>query len=62
MQQAQYNAEMAAEWGVLRWLFNNGSIPLIEAFTQASVDLVDFHNNVVFEALNSVDNYLRIQV
>ena len=62
MQQAQYDAEMAAEWGVLGWLFNNGSIPLIEAFTQASVDLVDFHNNVVFEALNSVDNYLRIQV
>ncbi|GJS90556.1 patatin-like protein 1 [Tanacetum coccineum] len=61
MQQAQYDAEMAAEWGVFGWLFNNGSIPLIEAFTQASADLVDFHNNVVFEALNSVDNYLRIQ-
>ncbi|GJZ31565.1 patatin-like protein 1 [Tanacetum coccineum] len=72
MQQAQYDAEMAADYsllvmreishppprGVFGWLFNNGSIPLIEAFTQASADLVDFHNNVVFEALNSVDNYL----
>ncbi|KAI3785045.1 hypothetical protein L1987_44154 [Smallanthus sonchifolius] len=60
-QQRRYDAKMAAKWGVLGWLVNNGSAPLIEAFTQASADLVGFHNNVVFEALNSVDCYLRIQ-
>ncbi|KAJ9562268.1 hypothetical protein OSB04_007428, partial [Centaurea solstitialis] len=60
-QQPRYDAKMAAKWGVLGWLVTNGSAPLIEAFTQASADLVVFHDNVVFEALNSVDNYLRIQ-
>ncbi|KAJ0526783.1 putative galactolipase [Helianthus annuus] len=53
---------MAAKWGVIGWLTNQGSAPLIEAFTEASADLVVMHNNIVFEALNSVDNYLRIQV
>ncbi|MFS7973972.1 putative Acyl transferase/acyl hydrolase/lysophospholipase [Helianthus anomalus] len=57
----RYNAKMAAKWGVLGWLANNGA-PLIEAFTEASADLVGFHNNVVFEALHSVHCYIRIQV
>ncbi|KVH92550.1 Acyl transferase/acyl hydrolase/lysophospholipase [Cynara cardunculus var. scolymus] len=60
-QQPRYDAKMAAKWGVLEWLVAKGSVPLVEAFTQASADLVAFHDNVVFEALNSVDNYLRIQ-
>ncbi|XP_024977805.1 patatin-like protein 1 [Cynara cardunculus var. scolymus] len=60
-QQPRYDAKMAAKWGVLGWLLTNGSVPLVEAFTQASADLVVFHDNVVFEALNSTDNYLRIQ-
>nr|XP_043616557.1 patatin-like protein 3 [Erigeron canadensis] len=58
----QYDAKMAAKWGVLGWLVNNGSAPLIDAFNQASGDLVVIHNDVVFEALKSVDNHLRIQV
>lgn len=61
-QTPKFNAKEAAKWGVLGWLVNQGSAPLIEAFTQASADLVVMHNNVVFEALNSVNNYLRIQV
>ena len=61
-QQPRYDAKMAAKWGVLGWLVNNNSSPLIGSYSQASTDLVVFHNNVVFEALNSVDNYLRIQV
>ncbi|KAK9048624.1 hypothetical protein SSX86_032412 [Deinandra increscens subsp. villosa] len=60
-QKQQYNAKIAAKWGVLGWLVNNGSAPLIDAFTQSSADLVGFHNNVVFEALNSLGCYLRIQ-
>ncbi|CAI9282963.1 unnamed protein product [Lactuca saligna] len=60
-QQFPYDAKMAAKWGVLGWLVNNNSTPLIESFLQASADLVVFHNNIVFEALSSVDNYLRIQ-
>ncbi|KAF5791768.1 putative patatin-like phospholipase domain, Acyl transferase/acyl hydrolase/lysophospholipase [Helianthus annuus] len=60
-QTPKFDAKMAAKWGVIGWLTNQGSAPLIEAFTEASADLVVMHNNIVFEALNSVDNYLRIQ-
>ncbi|GKC48742.1 patatin-like protein 1, partial [Tanacetum coccineum] len=61
-QQPLFDAKMAAKWGVLGWLLNQGTAPLIDAFTQASSDLVVFHNEVVFEALSSTTNYLRIQV
>ncbi|XP_076883168.1 patatin-like protein 3 isoform X2 [Bidens hawaiensis] len=60
-QTPKYDAKMAAKWGVLGWLVNQGSSPLIEAFTQASADLVVMHDNIISEALNSVNNYLRIQ-
>ncbi|XP_052736611.1 patatin-like protein 2 [Vigna angularis] len=61
-QEAKYSAKEAAEWGVLSWVSTtNGSTPLIDAFTQASADMVDFHISSVFRALNSEHNYLRIQ-
>lgn len=58
----KYDARKASKWGVLGWLYNDNSTPLIDSFFQASVDVVDFHNAVVFEALHSQNNYLRIQV
>ncbi|KAJ4963117.1 hypothetical protein NE237_023056 [Protea cynaroides] len=58
----KYSAKMAAKWGVLGWLHNDGSTPLVDVFTQASSDMVDFHIGVVFQALQSEQNYLRIQV
>ncbi|CAL5367001.1 unnamed protein product [Camellia sinensis] len=57
----RYNATMAAKWGVLGWLSNNGSTPLVDVFNQASADMVDVHLSVVFQALHSENNYLRIQ-
>ncbi|KAJ9674464.1 hypothetical protein PVL29_023797 [Vitis rotundifolia] len=57
----KYNAKMAAKWGVLGWLLHGGSTPLVDVFTQASADMVDFHISVVFLALHSGNNYLRIQ-
>ncbi|OWM70908.1 patatin-like protein 2 [Punica granatum] len=57
----KYNAKMAAEWGTLGWLLHDGSVPLVDAFTQASGDMVDFHLSAVFQALHSEENYLRIQ-
>ncbi|KAJ7958134.1 Patatin [Quillaja saponaria] len=57
----KYNAGEAAEWGVLGWLTNDGSTPLVDVFTQASADMVDFHLSVVFQALHSEKSYLRIQ-
>ncbi|XP_031480571.1 patatin-like protein 2 [Nymphaea colorata] len=57
----RYNAESAAKWGMLGWLVNGGSSPLIDTFTQSSGDMVDFHLSVVFQATGSEKNYLRIQ-
>ncbi|KAJ7958133.1 Patatin [Quillaja saponaria] len=58
---AKYDAKMAAKWGTLDWLTHNGSTPLIDVFTQASADMVDFHIGVVSQAFHSEDKYLRIQ-
>lgn len=58
----KYDAKMAAKWGVLGWLVHGGSSPIVDVFTQASADMVDFHISVFFQALHSEENYLRIQV
>ncbi|XP_010269002.1 PREDICTED: patatin-like protein 2 isoform X2 [Nelumbo nucifera] len=58
----KYNANMATKWGIIQWLVNGGSTPLVDVFTQASGDMVDYHNAVVFQALKSGSSYLRIQV
>ncbi|KAJ4964376.1 hypothetical protein NE237_024315 [Protea cynaroides] len=57
----KYSAKKAAKWGVMGWLYNDGSTPLVDVFNQASSDMVDFHIGVVFQALQSEQNYLRIQ-
>ncbi|KAH6755705.1 phospholipase A 2A [Perilla frutescens var. hirtella] len=57
----KYSAKKAAKWGVLGWLINGGSTPIVDVFTQASADMVDFHISVFFQALHSEQNYLRIQ-
>lgn len=56
----QYNATMAAKWGILDWLTNGGWVPLVDVFTQACADMVDFHIALLFQARK--ENYLRIQV
>ncbi|WJX09422.1 Proteolipid protein 2 [Trifolium repens] len=57
----KFNAQMAAKWGLLDWLTQSGSNPLIDVFTQSSGDMIDFHLSAVTQALHSEDNYLRIQ-
>ncbi|XP_008444643.1 patatin-like protein 2 [Cucumis melo] len=57
----RYTAELAAEWGMLDWLTNGGSTPIIDVFSQASSDMVDLHLSVIFQALHCEENYLRIQ-
>ncbi|GER30867.1 patatin family protein [Striga asiatica] len=56
----KYDAKSAGQWGVFGWLYVTPS-PLLKAYNQANVDMVDFHNAVVFQALHSQHNYLRIQ-
>ena len=36
--------------------------PLVNVFTQASADIVNYHISVVFKALDGENNYLRIHV
>jgi len=59
---ASYDAIDAAKWGLLKWLSNDGKVPITEMFQQASADMVDVYATVVFQAFNSEKNYLRIQV
>ncbi|RZB58488.1 Patatin-like protein 2 isoform B [Glycine soja] len=58
----KYSADEAAQWGIFSWVTTtNGGTPLIDAFSHASSDMVDFHITSLFQALNSEHNYLRIQ-
>lgn len=58
----KFNAKDVAGWGLLSWLTHDNSSPLIDAFMQASSDMVDYHLSAVFRALHSEANYIRIQV
>ncbi|KAI7736450.1 hypothetical protein M8C21_011845 [Ambrosia artemisiifolia] len=58
----EHDATECSKWGVVRWLVAaGGSAPLVDIFTQASGDIVDYHLSTVFQALHSAENYLRIQ-
>uniref|UniRef100_A0A251VEB6 Patatin n=1 Tax=Helianthus annuus TaxID=4232 RepID=A0A251VEB6_HELAN len=59
--QEKYDATKSSSWGILGWLAGGGSTPLVDVFTQASGDMVDYHISTVFQALHSTENYLRIQ-
>ena len=58
----RYTAAKASEWGLLSWVFNNGATPIIDIFSDASADVVDFLLSTIFQARNHQRNYLRIQV
>lgn len=60
--EVKYNAHDAAKWGMLNWLTSGGSTPIINVFSYSSADMVDLNLSVVFQALHSEKNYLRIQV
>jgi len=57
-----YDAEEVAKWGVLGWLRSgDGSVPLIEIFSNGSADMTDYNCSVIFDSHDSLQNYLRIQ-
>ncbi|OAY35443.1 hypothetical protein MANES_12G102200v8 [Manihot esculenta] len=59
----KYRAATASKWGLINWVFDNGKTPLLDIFSDASSDLVDFHVSTLFQSLlHSKDYYLRIQV
>ncbi|KAJ1256653.1 hypothetical protein BS78_K338500 [Paspalum vaginatum] len=57
----KYDAVQSSRWGLLGWLYNRGATPIIDSFSTASSDLVDIHASVLFQALRSDKQYLRIQ-
>ncbi|PRQ47914.1 putative galactolipase [Rosa chinensis] len=57
----KYSAVEASKWGLVNWMFNNGSTPLLDIFGDASSDMVGFHVSTLFQSLHLKDNYLRIQ-
>ncbi|WVZ54692.1 hypothetical protein U9M48_005454 [Paspalum notatum var. saurae] len=59
--EAKYDAVQCSRWGLLGWLYNRGATPIIDSFSTASSDLVDIHPSVLFQALHSDKQYLRIQ-
>ncbi|GMN22239.1 hypothetical protein TIFTF001_051190 [Ficus carica] len=56
----KYNAKLAAEWGPLSWIYYNGSTPIIDAFSESSVDMVNYYNCVFFHAMGCQSNHFRI--
>lgn len=58
----KYNAKMASKWGAISWFYSDSHTPLVDCYSEASKDLVDYYNCVVFAALRSRQNYLRIHV
>ncbi|KAJ4753346.1 Patatin [Rhynchospora pubera] len=57
----KYNAKDSAKWGALDWMYNKGMTPLVNIFFHATSCIVDTNLSVFFQALDSQDNYLRIQ-
>lgn len=58
----KFDAKKASKWGLFCWLYEDGTSPLIDVYSQGSSDLVDYLNSVVFKAFQSEKNYLRINV
>ncbi|KAK9054081.1 hypothetical protein SSX86_025158 [Deinandra increscens subsp. villosa] len=56
-----YTAQKAARWGLLSWIFTNGTAPILHIFGDAMSDMVDIHVSTLFRALQAEKNYLRIQ-
>ncbi|XP_042002511.1 patatin-like protein 3 [Salvia splendens] len=52
---------MASKWGVLGWLLQPNSTPIIDIYNQASTHMVDYFLSTMFHAQTCQRNYLRIQ-
>ncbi|XP_050205913.1 patatin-like protein 2 [Mercurialis annua] len=57
----KYDAAKASKWGLISWIICNGNNPIIDIFSHASSDVVDFHVSAIFQSLHSENYYLRIQ-
>ncbi|KAG7532895.1 Patatin-like phospholipase domain [Arabidopsis thaliana x Arabidopsis arenosa] len=57
-----YSAIEAAKWGFENWAFNwkHKTTPILDIILESSRDMAQYHTSVLFQALESEDNYLRI--
>ena len=58
----KYSAAMSSKWGMLGWIYHRGATPIVDIFSDASADMVDYHISSVFQSEHNDRNYLRIQV
>ncbi|KAK4840609.1 hypothetical protein QYF36_013693 [Acer negundo] len=54
----KYNAATASEWGLLNWVYDNGKMPLLDVYCDASSDIVDFHVSTLFQCFSTKGTYL----
>ncbi|XP_023007052.1 patatin-like protein 2 [Cucurbita maxima] len=59
--EGKYSASKAAKWGMFNWVYDNGATPIVDIFSDASSDMVDFHVGSFFQSFRCHKNYLRIQ-
>jgi hypothetical protein len=57
-----YNAKSSGKWGLVSWIYKDGSVPLLDILTLASQDIVDYNMSSTFYEQGCHDNYLRVQV
>lgn len=55
---SNYSARRASRWGLFDWIFEDGKTPIIDVYSDASSDLVDFHVCTLFQCSGCKDNYL----
>ncbi|KAM0006738.1 putative peptidase C1A, papain, patatin-like phospholipase domain-containing protein [Helianthus debilis subsp. tardiflorus] len=56
----KYNAKKTSLWNIIGWLYNGGSIPLVDFLSLGYSDMADYFSSAYLEALNT-ELYLRIQ-
>ncbi|XP_038900438.1 patatin-like protein 2 [Benincasa hispida] len=57
----KYSAATASKWGILSWIYHGGATPIVDIFSDASADMVDYHIASIFQSDHHHKNYLRIQ-
>lgn len=56
-----YNAKQASNWGVLSWMLHGNKTPLLDMVMEGSADVVDVNLSIIFQTIECMQNYLRIQ-
>ncbi|XP_022155458.1 patatin-like protein 3 [Momordica charantia] len=59
--EGKYSAAKSSKWGMLGWIYDGGATPIVDIFSDASSDMVDYHISSIFQSTHCQKNYLRIQ-